>query len=63
LSPEDYRDDPDFGGFDMDTPSYDAYEDERNPPESMPDANDAQEETHDTYNQYVGASLNVPIGD
>jgi hypothetical protein len=41
LSPEDYRDDPDFGGFDMDTPSHDAYEDDRNPPESMLDADDA----------------------
>jgi hypothetical protein len=66
LSPEEYRDDPDFGGFDMDTPSYDAYdayEDERNPSESMPDADDAREETPDTYDQYVGASVNVPIGD
>jgi hypothetical protein len=63
LSPEDHRDDPDFGGFDMDTPSYDAYEDDRNPPESMPDADDAREETSDTYDQYVGASVNVPIGD
>jgi hypothetical protein len=35
LSPEDYRDDPDFGGFDMGTPSHDAYADGRNPPESM----------------------------
>jgi hypothetical protein len=63
LSPEDCRDDPDFGGFDMDTRSYDPYEDERNPPESMTDADDAREETPDTYDQYVGASVNVTIGD
>jgi hypothetical protein len=62
LSPQDYRDDPDFGGSDMDTPSYDGYEDGRNPTESMPDANDAHEVTPDTYDQYVGASVNVPIG-
>jgi hypothetical protein len=54
LSPEDYRDDPEFGGFDIDTLSYDAHEDERNPPESMPDTDDAREETPDTYDQYVG---------
>jgi hypothetical protein len=41
LSPEDYRDDPDFGGFDMDTPFHETYEDERNTPESMMDADDA----------------------
>jgi hypothetical protein len=63
LSPEDYRDDPEFGGFDMDTPSYDAYEDERNIPESMPDADNVREEKPDSYDQYVGASVNVPIGD
>jgi hypothetical protein len=63
LSPEDYRDDPDLGGFDMDTPRHNAYEDERNTPESMPDADDAQEEMPDSYDQYVGASVNVPIGD
>jgi hypothetical protein len=45
----------------MDTPSYDAYEDERNPTESMPDADNAREETPDTYDQCVGASVNVPI--
>jgi hypothetical protein len=46
----------------MDTPSHEAYEDEKNPPESMPDADDAREETPDSYDQYVGASMNVPIG-
>jgi hypothetical protein len=63
MSPEDYRDDPDFGGFDMETPTHEAYEDERNPSESMPNADDAREETPDSYDQYVGASVNVPIGD
>jgi hypothetical protein len=41
MSPEDYRDDPDFGGFDMETPTHEAYEDERNPSESMHEADDA----------------------
>jgi hypothetical protein len=47
----------------MDTPSYYAYEDDRNSLESMPDADDAREETPDTYDQYVGVSVNVPVGD
>jgi hypothetical protein len=63
LSPEYYRDDPDFGGFDMDTQIHESYEDERNPPESMTDVYDAREETPDSYDQYGGASMNVPIGD
>jgi hypothetical protein len=63
MSPEDYRDDPDLGGFDMETTTHEAYEDERNPSESMPDADDEREETPDSYDQYAGASVNVPIGD
>jgi hypothetical protein len=62
LSPEDYRDDPDFGGFDMDMPNHHAYEDERDHPDSMPDTDDAREETPDSYDQHVGASVNVQIG-
>jgi hypothetical protein len=50
-------------GGHMDTSSYDAYEVERNPPKSMPYADDAREETPGTYDQYGGASVNVPIGD
>jgi hypothetical protein len=47
----------------MDTPSHEAYEDEMNTPGSMPDADDAREETPGSYDQYVGASMNVPVGD
>jgi hypothetical protein len=47
----------------METPTHEAHEDERNPSESMPDADYARKETPDSYDQYVGKSVNVPIGD
>jgi hypothetical protein len=46
------------------TPTYDCYEDEEVPPSKMPYIDDIKnEEDVDTYDQYVGAHVRVPIGD
>jgi hypothetical protein len=54
--------DPDYADFV--TPTYDCYEDDEVPPSKMPDIDDIKEE-HDleTYDQYVGAHVRVPIRD
>jgi hypothetical protein len=46
------------------TPTYDCYEDDEVPPSKMPDIDDIVEEHDvDTYDQYFGAHVRVPIGD
>jgi hypothetical protein len=57
----DLQDDPDYADFV--TPTFDSYEDDEIPPSKMPDIDDIKNESDvDTYDQYVGAHVRVPIG-
>jgi hypothetical protein len=57
-----FKDDPDYAEFV--TPTYDCYEDDEVPPSKMPDIDDVKDEDDvDTYDQYVGSHVRVPIGD
>jgi hypothetical protein len=60
MSPTDYKDNPDFSDFDM--LNHEAYDDDNVPSQAMSDADDVEHEAN-TYDQYVSASLRVPIGD
>jgi hypothetical protein len=53
--------DPDFADF-M-TPTHDCYEENKEPAFQMPDIDDLDEHDVDTYDQYVGASVHLSIGD
>jgi hypothetical protein len=59
MTKDDFKDDPDFA--DSETPTYDTYEDEEGPASKMPHIYDIDDV--DTYDQYVGAQVGVPIGD
>jgi hypothetical protein len=62
MSKDDFQDDPDY--TDYVTPTYDCYEDDEVSPSNIPDIDDIKEEHDvDTYDQYVGANVRVPIGD
>jgi hypothetical protein len=62
MNKDDFQDDPDYADFV--TPTYDCYEDDEVPPSKMPDIDDIKKEHDvDTYDQYVGAHVRVPIGD
>jgi len=59
FRPEDFKDDPDMS--DIDTPTYEAYEDDADGAcEYIPDIDDADPDTHD---RYVGAEVQMSIGD
>jgi hypothetical protein len=61
MSKDDFQDDPDYANFV--TPTFDCYEDDEVPPSKMPDIHDIKKEDDvDTYDQYVGAHVRVPIG-
>jgi hypothetical protein len=61
MNKDDFQNDPDYADFV--TPTYDCYEDDEVPPSKMPDIDDIKEEHYvDTYDQYVGAHVRVPIG-
>jgi hypothetical protein len=61
MNRNDFEDDPDYADFV--TPTFDCYEDDEVPPSKMPDIDDIKEEHDvDTYDQYVGAHVRVPIG-
>jgi hypothetical protein len=61
MDKSDFKDDPDYADFVM--PTYDCYEDDEVPSSKMPDIDDIKEENDiDTYDQYVGAHVRVPIG-
>jgi hypothetical protein len=46
------------------TPTYDCYEDDEVPASKMPDIDDYNNKDDiNTYDQYVGAHVRVPIGD
>jgi hypothetical protein len=62
MNKDDFQDDPDYADFV--TPTYDCYEDDKVPASKMPDIDDVKKEDDvDTYDQYVGAHVRVPIGD
>ena len=46
-------------GVDADTPTFELYEDDENPPIRLPDADEVTPEVADSY---VGAQVNLPIG-
>jgi hypothetical protein len=61
MNKHDSQDDPDYADFV--TPTFDCYEDDEVPPSKMPDIDDIKKEHDvDTYDQYVGAHVRVPIG-
>jgi hypothetical protein len=61
MNKDDIQDDPDY--VDSVTPAFDCYEDDEVPPSKMPDIDDIKKEHDvDTYDQYVGAHVRVPIG-
>jgi hypothetical protein len=62
MSKDDFQDDPEYAYFF--TPFYDCYEDDEFSPSRIPDIDDIKEEHDvDTYDQYIGAHVRVPIGD
>jgi hypothetical protein len=62
MNKDDFQNDPDYADFV--TPTYDCYEDYEVSPYKMPYIDDIKEEHDvDTYYQYVGARVTVPIGD
>jgi hypothetical protein len=62
MDKNDVKDDPDYADFV--TPNYDCYEDDEVSSSKMPYIDDIKEENDvDTYDQYFGAHVRVPIGD
>jgi hypothetical protein len=62
MKKSDFQNDPDYADFV--TPTYDCYEDYEVSLFKIPDIDDIKEENDiDTYDQYVGAHVRVPIGD
>jgi hypothetical protein len=61
MDKNDFKDDPDYADFV--TPTYECYEDDEFSSSNMPYIDDIKEEHDvDTYDQYVGAHVRVPIG-
>jgi hypothetical protein len=57
----DFKDDPYFANFE--TPTCDPYEDDEVPSSKMPDIDDVNDDhVVETYHQYVGAQVRVPVG-
>jgi hypothetical protein len=62
MDKNDFKDDPDYADFV--TPTYECYEDDEVSSSKISDIDDIKEEHDvDTYDQYVGAHVRVPIGD
>jgi hypothetical protein len=62
MDKNDFKDDPDYAYFV--TTTYDYYEDDEISSSKMPDIDDIKEANEvDTYDQYVGDHVRVPIGD
>jgi hypothetical protein len=61
MQDHEFKLDPDFADFV--TPTHDCYEDKKEPTFEMPDIDDLDEHDVDTYDQYVGASVQLSIGD
>jgi hypothetical protein len=61
MNKDDFQDDPNYADFV--TPTFDCYEDDEVPPSKMSYTDDIKKEHDvDTYDQYVGAHVRVPIG-
>jgi hypothetical protein len=61
MNEDDFKDDPDYANFV--TPTYDCYEDDEVPAYKMRDFfNVKNKDDIDTYDQYVGYHVRVPIG-
>lgn len=58
FRPEDFKDDPDLS--EVVRPIQEPYEDDEQAPQTVPDADDADP---DTYDQYVGAEVQLQLGD
>jgi hypothetical protein len=62
MNKDDFQNDSDYADFV--TQTYDCYEDDEVSHSKMPYIDDTREEHDvDTYDQYVGAHVRVPIGD
>ena len=62
LKVGDFKNDPELA--DMETPSFLPYEDDETKPSIQPDRDDLDDDAEpDTYDQYVGATVNLPLGD
>jgi hypothetical protein len=61
MQDHEFKLDPDFADFV--TPTHDCYEDKKEPALEMPDIDHLDEHDVDTYDQYVGASVQLSIGD
>jgi hypothetical protein len=59
YNPDDFKDNPDMS--DMDTPTYDMYKDDDEGAYSQ--VLDIDDVSPDTYDCYVGAEVELPIGD
>jgi hypothetical protein len=60
MNKNDFQDDPDYADFV--TPTFDCYEDDEVPTSKITDINDIKKEHDvDTYDQYVGARVRIPI--
>jgi hypothetical protein len=61
MQDHEFKLDPDFADFV--TPTHDCYEDKKEPAFEMPGIDNFDEHDVDTYDQYVGASVQLSIGD
>jgi hypothetical protein len=61
MQDHEFKIDPDFADFV--TPTHDCYEDKKEPEFQIPDIDDLDEHDFDTYYQYLGASVQLSIGD
>jgi hypothetical protein len=61
IQDHEFKLDPDFADFV--TPTHDCYEDKKEPAFEMPDIDNLDEHKVDTYDQYVGASVQLSISD
>jgi hypothetical protein len=61
MNKSDFKDDPDYADFV--TQTFDCYEDDEVPP-SKTDTDDLKDDDEvETYDQYVGANVRLPLGD
>jgi hypothetical protein len=61
MQDHEFKLDPDFADFVM--PTHDCYEEKKEPAFEMPDIDNLDEHDVDTYDQYVGSSVHLSIGD
>jgi hypothetical protein len=61
MQDHEFKLDPDFADFV--TPTHDCYGDKKEPAFEMPAIDDLDEEDVDTYDQYVGANVQLSVSD